>query len=547
MRRVVQWMIICAVVVAPLWLAAPSLAQGDDLVVAAYTVGSKQMIVAHPRNPERFRGDPEVLHTALTRAEAVYERLFGPTRMKIFARFVSFQHPAGADVLAMAGKQSVDVPVVGSNRTNPETVCLITIYNVPDNGVPAALSITAVHELVHCYQGFNMREGAPRLDIPTREWWSEGTAEWLAQKVYPEFDGAPDVGNWQAKFVSNVGESLLNGNYSYDAMYFWHALEQHTNVTRAMELLKQMLREPDSGAEVLERFPDINGVFATFGKLMAHNAIPYQPDASRLYKPEYTQLVEALPFRFSLASDTFTFTPYYVKIAVPNVRGISVKITGQTASDYTVYSPYTLDVVPDGGAISLCGVTEFALIVSRGKFRLDGGAPPSVEITGFDCTPEAPPPPCLVGRWKLASWPSITRPSDGEVVSYGSSGMEITPIGKFTFRIDGLRVQVGAPEDRKVQLRIDSMIYTGRVTFADLGRGRYKPASGVAELIGRPYATMQVSGVPRVNDISESLQRFLPASGRIGEGNVVFICTGANTMEYQITVSGQTVTYRFTK
>jgi hypothetical protein len=94
---------------------------------------------------------------------------------------------------------------------------------------------------------------------------------------------------------------------------------------------------------------------------------------------------------------------------------------------------------------------------------------------------------------------------------------------------------------------MDGMVYTGRATFADLGGGRYKPASGTAELIGIPTARMQVSGVPIVHDISESLRRFLPASGSLGQGNVMFVCTGANTMEYQITVSGQTVIYRFTK
>ncbi|MCE7947418.1 MAG: hypothetical protein DYG88_08325 [Chloroflexi bacterium CFX4] len=98
------------VVVALLLLAVPSPAQGDDLVVVGYNIASKQMVVSYPRQAARFRGDPEALRQALT-------------RMKIFAEFVATQHPAGANVFAAAGKQTVDVPVPGSNRKNRETVC----------------------------------------------------------------------------------------------------------------------------------------------------------------------------------------------------------------------------------------------------------------------------------------------------------------------------------------------------------------------------------------------------------------------------------------
>ncbi|MCS6870138.1 MAG: hypothetical protein RML95_06080 [Anaerolineae bacterium] len=546
MRHLIRLAILCAVVLALSLFAVPSSAQGDDLVVVGYAVGGKQVVVAHPRQRERFSGDPEVLRTALTRAEAVYERLFGPTRMKIFAEFVTTRHPEDAEAFAAAGKDTVDVPVVGSNRSNRETVCHITVFNIPANQVAGTLAITIVHELVHCYQGFHIREDPPRLALPARAWWIEGTAEWLAQKVYPEFDVAPEVSAWQADFVANVGKTLLSGDYSYDAMYFWHALERHTNVTRAMELLKQLLREPDNAAAILDRLPDSKGVFATFGKLMGHNAIPYQPASDRLYKPERVYTADALPFRFAVYSDAFSFTPYFVNLTA-ETRGVVVRVTGQTAGDYTVYSPYTLEEIPEGGTFSLCNATGFPLIVSRGKSR-EGVEPPLVELIGYDCTSEsAPPPSCLVGRWKLASWPSITRPSDGEVLTYGASGIDILPTGNFTFRLDGLKIQIGAPEGRKVQLRLNGVVYAGRAAFADLGRGRYKPASGTAQLIGTPTAWMQISGVPGIQEIGESLRRFLPASGALGGSNVVFICTGANTMEYQITASGQTIIYRFTK
>jgi hypothetical protein len=545
-RRISQLVTFWSIVLAALLITTPGLAQGGDLVVVGYTIASKQVVVSYPRQATRFRGDPEALRQALTIAEAVYERLFGATRMKIFAEFVTTQHPAGANVFAAAGKDTVDVPVPGSNRKNRETVCYITIYNAPGNEVAPALSLTIVHELVHCYQGFHIREDPPRLTLPARAWWLEGTAEWLAQKVYPEFGAAPEVSDWQADFVNRLGKNLLSGNYAYEGMYFWHALERHTNITRAMELLKQLLREPNNAAEVLDRLPDSKGVFATFGKLMAHNAIPYQPEPTRLYKPEYSQTAESLPFRFAVYSDTFAFTPYFVRITAPNVRGVLVKVTGQAAGDYTVYSPYTLEEIPDGGTLSLCGVTEFPLIASRGKSR-EGTEPPLVEITGFDCTPGAPPPPCLVGNWKLASWPSINSPNDGEVLTYGTSGMSIAANGLFTFRLDGIKVQIGAPQDRKVQLRLNGVVYTGTVVFADLGGGKYKPADGKAQLIGIPDAGMQISGVPGIRDVGESLRRFLPSSGRLGEGDVVFICTGANTMEYQISAGGQVITYKFTK
>ncbi|MDL1921331.1 hypothetical protein FBQ95_01840 [Chloroflexi bacterium CFX3] len=118
----------------------------------------------------------------------------------------------------------------------------------------------------------------------------------------------------------------MSGNYAYDGMYFWHALERHTNVTRAMELLKQLLREPDNAAEILDRLPDSKGVFATFAKLMAHNAIPYQPEPARLYKPEYIQTPEALPFSFAVYTDTFSFTPYFVRLTGLETRGVVVKV-----------------------------------------------------------------------------------------------------------------------------------------------------------------------------------------------------------------------------
>ncbi len=514
-----------------------------------YTISDKQVVVSYPRQATEFRGDPEVLRIALTRAESGYERLFGPTRMKIFVEFVSRQHPDGDDVYAEAGKQTVDVPRPGSDRKNRETVCHIIIYNAPGNEIPELLSINVVHELVHCYQGFNIREDPPRLGMKARLWWIEGSAEWLAQKVYPEFGAAPDVTNWQADFIRNLGESLLNGHYSYDAMYFWHALERYTNVTRAMEFLKQLLRDPDPERAVfiLEGLPNVHQLFAAYGKMMAHDAIPYQPNSSRLYKPENTEVIDTLPFNLSLYSDTFAFTPYLVRVTVPNTKGVLVRITGQTANDQIVYSPHTLEEVPDGGTISLCGFTEFPLIVSRGKFKVDGTGSVQVEVTGFDCTPGAPPPACLVGNWRLVNWPGTPSPADGEVLTFGTSGMEVDSKGMFTLRLDGIKVAIGAPENRTVQLRLNGVIYKGVVVFADLGDGKYKAASGKAELVGIPEATMQISGVPGIRDVGESLRRFLPSSGGMGESNVVFVCTSPTTMEYQISVSGQVVTYKFAK
>ncbi|MCE7947420.1 MAG: hypothetical protein DYG88_08335 [Chloroflexi bacterium CFX4] len=133
------------------------------------------------------------------------------------------------------------------------------------------------------------------------------------------------------------------------------------------------------------------------------------------------------------------------------------------------------------------------------------------------------------------------------MLSYGASGMDILPTGFFTFRLDGIQGQIGAPSDRKVQLRLNGVVYAGRAIFADLGGGKYRPSGGTAELIGTPTAWMQISGVAGIQEIGESLRRFLPASGRLGEGNVVFICTGANTMEYQISAGGQVITYKFAK
>jgi hypothetical protein len=251
MRLLSVWLVFSAF----LFPATLSLAQGDDLTVTSYNISGKQVIVAHPSQMNQFSGNPDMLRTALTRAEAIYESLFGPTPMKIFAEFVKTQHSDGAGVLGEAGKLTVDVPAPNTNRRNSETVCSITIYNVPGNQSDASLAITVAHEFVHCYQGFLMREDPPLLGKKERAWWIEGSAEWLAQKVYPELDVSPEVNAWQSKFINNLGESLTNENYSYDAMYFWHALERHTNITRAMEFLKQLLRNPDNAVEVWSGCP----------------------------------------------------------------------------------------------------------------------------------------------------------------------------------------------------------------------------------------------------------------------------------------------------
>jgi hypothetical protein len=543
MRLLSLWLIFSAF----LFPATLSLAQGDDLTVTSYNISGKQVIVAHPSQRNQFSGNPEMLRTALTRAEAIYERLFGPTPMKIFAEFVKTQHPRGADVLGEAGKLTVDVPAPGTNRRNSETVCSITIYNVPGNRSDTSLAITVAHEFVHCYQGFLMREDPPLLGKKERAWWIEGSAEWLAQKVYPELDVSPEVNAWQSTFINNLGESLMNENYSYDAMYFWHALERHTNITRAMEFLKQLLRNPDNAVEVLERLPDVNSVFATYGRLMAHGAIPYQPSPSRLYKADFTQVVDALPTALSLPSDTYAFTPYLIKITAPNVSGIAVKITGQTANDEAAYSPYTLSQVADGETISFCGVTEFPLIISRGKFKIDGGSDSlQVEITGFNCTPGAPPPSCLVGDWKLVSWPGISNPSEGRVISFGDSGISITNSGFHTFRFDGLRVEFNAPDNRKVQVQIDGAVYAGTIAFVDLGSGRYKFAGGQAKLIGTPRAEMRIVGIGR-QDFSDILRQFLPSSAASGGADVTFVCVSPTTMEYRANAAGQTIVYRYAK
>jgi hypothetical protein len=123
--------------------------------------------------------------------------------------------------------------------------------------------------------------------------------------------------------------------------------------------------------------------------------------------------------------------------------------------------------------------------------------------------------------------------------------MNIGSNGLFTFRLDGIRVQTAAPDNRKLELRLNGVVYTGFITFAEIGEGRYRPAGGKGALIGTPVATMQVSGGRRT-DISATLRRFLPASGTPG-GNVTFVCSGSASMEYQIAAGGQTVTYKFGK
>jgi hypothetical protein len=547
MRRVRQLITFLIVVLMLLSGMSSVLAQGGELTVSGFAIGRKQVVVAQPRDRARFSGDPDAAREALTRAEGVYERLFGPTRMKVFLEFVARQHPLGDDVYAVGGKETLDVPVPDSARTTNETVCHIIVFNIPGNQLSENLVLTLAHEFAHCYQAFNMPEDPPRLDIQARFWWSEGSAEWLAQKVYNELDRSLDIAKWQNDFIVNLGEGITNGNYSYDAMYFWRALEQQTNVTQTMSFLKQLLRNPDGGAEVLERLPNVNQVFATFGKLMIHGAIRYQPDPARLYKRDNVKLIESLPTTLSLSTDTFSFTPYRLRINVPSAVGIQIKVSGQTANDISVYSPATLEDIPEGGIISTCGLADIPLVVSRGKFKLGGSDSVQLEVTPTDCVPSAPAPACLVGDWRLTSWPGTPDAGTGQILSLGSSGMNISSTGLFTFRLDGIKIQVAAPENRKIQFTLNGVIYTGSIVFAEIEEGKYRPAGGKAALIGTLDAGVQISGVFGIRDVSSSLRRILPRSGTPWGGNTLFVCTSPSTMEYQVTAGGTVVTYKFVK
>ncbi len=167
--------------------------------------------------------------------------------------------------------------------------CPILIYpralGLPEEHFKQAVA----HEIFHCYQARNL---TAQMTVPhdVRDWWSEGTATYFSNVVYPN-------ANHEFIFVNRFdGHSDDTPLYrmDYDTFGFWQFLADRWGDNDVLTYLETMPASggPDEQRDRLASTPGIGDIFHEFGKTYLDLAIADSGGTSIPFTPTYEDIVE---------------------------------------------------------------------------------------------------------------------------------------------------------------------------------------------------------------------------------------------------------------
>lgn len=354
----------------------------------------------------------DTIISALADAITVYERLWGrsPTRMPIFLELSTEDLSRSiSGRLAEAGRDTTSVPDMRGGAAERE-VCLVRVFNDPALTNEGVLRYTVAHELAHCYQAYRIRGAYPLPSDAALDWWIEGSAEWLAAEVYPEYADAAIIDGIKTAFADNRIVSVINAPYKYDAYFFWVYLAQALSREGTMTFLKNMPMDKAQYPDyVMRRIPNAANVFRDWGVALAQERIPQQPAAARL-RDQVT--IAALPGEIPISLDEFNFNILRVTLpplAPPMVYQLEVNGLAEAGISATVLGG---DPFGDGKTI-LCDPSEVTTFVF-GAAKRPNTAELKMRVSAVDSKEGGTCPErlslrdtqgasCLIGTWSIDS------------------------------------------------------------------------------------------------------------------------------------------------
>lgn len=315
-----------------------------------------------------------VLNSTLSR----YSSLFGIQPPSLHVMFSN--NPPRPTTLAAAGP---------NNNASDTYNCDVFIYPRPENRLGAAFSFTLAHEIAHCFQ-FAVNPAS--LPLPgvrdDNGWWVEGSAEWLASRLYPPV-GAPLDANIRDFYnISNQTPFI----YEYENFWFFNFLGQHLGESVVMRLVRDMPRTRDEQIRYIEGLQPSPALMLAYGRMAQRRSLRYQP----AYPPTIEGYPAAvLPHTQLARASALSIQPVKITVPIPaGGRGINIALTDGQSKGYRAMLPDGTEITAEG--VMLCEVTQpdIYLMVVRG-WDTDENAAATLTFREGTCVGEN----CFAGEW----------------------------------------------------------------------------------------------------------------------------------------------------
>jgi hypothetical protein len=228
-----------------------------------YTVASSSSRVYLPL---AWRGDPSrqsyyaATMEAIQDTVAFYTSFFGEAGNIYFV--FSTLESAGLDYTILADYRSFD---------KYSEACPVIIYP----GALTSLTLPAfkqriAHEIFHCFQAWNVTD---QLIEPggSQEWWSEGTAEYFSNLVYPKVDYEHRLN----ESFSRLSTTFPLTSMSSENSTFFQFMGNAIGPEGVIAMMENMPTTPGDKAqlEALAAYPGIDGYFEQFVRAVMDNTL----------------------------------------------------------------------------------------------------------------------------------------------------------------------------------------------------------------------------------------------------------------------------------
>lgn len=411
---------------------------------------------------------------------------------------------------------------------SPAKICYIGVYDVPGGdlgGLEAALAV----ELAQCFMFANI-PAAEEIGfefVLDHEWWGEGGAYWMAEKIVPTLD----MTKVSEVFQERLGRTLLKAKRG--SYYFWQYLESKSSTEDVLAFVRNMPANPDDHLVYLkDNLPIESALFMhDFAMAVHDNRLNHLPPVEDLFS---SVTLGDLPSQHKIEAQPFAINLRRVNLADTD-QGVVFEATELSDSGLMVsFADGTL--IEEAELLEMCDTDgKFFFVYSRatGGELTDPPTPANLKFDEHDCdddsdAEEGAVPACVVGTWRVTQLPYTAEMGEVSMgglqqISVDRDGNTVTTYEEFTQSIP-MENMAGSSEPLAVIL---NGTVTGQIaisadgTVSDVGETNFD-ISAVASIPGG----MMMDITPMIQDMA-GLSVGFPSSS-------VAECVDENTLHLNI-------------
>lgn len=380
MRRVGLFYTLVGILLV-IWAVQPLSVIAQEIRVENIVIDGVSHAIQSPVDvsPSQVQTVRQVLANTLPRYSALFA-IPSPSIGVIFTHTA----PDEAGTLAAAGPRR--------NAADPFE-CFVYIYTQSDNRNPSAFRFTVAHEIAHCFQFAVNPASIAALGhtgvIDPNLWWVEGTAEWLASRIYPPI-GNPIARNIRNFYGISSQSPLI---YQYENYWFFNFYGRHFGESAVINLIRNIPNTQNGHILYLESVQATPDMMVAYGRLAQRRALRRQP----AYPPpdHLVMTARTLPYELSLIAEPLSINPVSVDLPTPAAgKGVKIAQTGGADLGFRAVLPDGTLITSDG--LSLCDsdlTPRITFLIARGYNTSEEQG--KLTITETDCGSAD----CFVGEW----------------------------------------------------------------------------------------------------------------------------------------------------